>query len=70
MTVSRGTTVRWINGTASVHTVTPDGHSAWSEWQTSGASETFEVVLDAPGTYQYYCSPHRSLGMTSRIIVE
>lgn len=29
-----------------------------------------EVVLDAAGTYEYYCSPHIAFGMTGRIIVE
>lgn len=68
--VEAGTTVRWRNTTSNFHTVTPDGHSAWSEWQTAGAGETFEVTFDVPGTYPYYCRPHRSLGMTGTITVE
>jgi plastocyanin len=34
----------------------------------SGA--TFEVTLDRPGTYEYYCIPHESSGMTGTIVVE
>lgn len=68
--VEAGTTVRWRNTTSNFHTVTPDGHSAWSEWQTAGTGETFEVTFDVPGTYPYYCNPHRSLGMTGTVIVE
>lgn len=68
--ISPGTTVRWRNTTATFHTVTPDGHSAWSEWQTAANGETFEVTFNTAGTYPYYCVPHRSLGMTGTIIVE
>jgi len=32
--------------------------------------ESFEVTFDAVGTYQYFCVPHESSGMTGRIIVE
>jgi plastocyanin len=69
VTVEAGTTIRWINTTIDFHTVTPDGHSAWAEWQTNGAGETFEVTLSTPGTYDYFCAPHQSIGMTGRIIV-
>ena len=68
--IEPGTTVRWRNTTSTFHTVTPDGHSAWSEWQTASVGETFEVVFDQVGAYAYYCQPHRPLGMTGTIIVE
>ena len=31
---------------------------------------TFEVTLDEPGTYKYFCIPHESQGMTGTIEVE
>jgi plastocyanin len=31
--------------------------------------ETFSVTFDEPGTYRYYCIPHRSEGMTGTVIV-
>ena len=65
-----GTTVRWRNTTATFHTVTPDGHTTWTEWQTSSAGETFEVTFLETGTYAYFCDPHRSIGMVGTIIVE
>ena len=65
-----GTTVRWTNTTSTFHTVTPDGHAGWSEWQTAGQSESFEVTFNEAGTYPYYCAPHRGLGMAGTIIVE
>lgn len=68
--VAPGTTIRWTNATSSFHTVTPDGHDAWQEWQTSGMNETFEVTFDEVGTYDYYCSPHQALGMTGRVVVQ
>ena len=68
--VAPGTTVRWRNTTSSYHTVTPEGHSYWNEWQTAGMGETFEVTFTQAGTYPYFCNPHRSLGMRGTIIVE
>jgi len=70
LTIEPGTTVRWINTTSNFHTVTPDGHSAWNQWQTTGMGETFEVTLGDAGIYPYYCLPHRALGMTGTITVE
>ena len=35
-----------------------------------GAGETYEVTLDVPGTYRYFCIPHESHGMTGTIEVE
>ena len=32
--------------------------------------QTFEVTLDVPGTYNYYCIPHKASGMTGEIVVE
>jgi plastocyanin len=68
--IAPGTTVRWRNSTSTFHTVTPDGHAQWSEWQTAGVGETFEVRFDQVGTFSYYCLPHRALGMTGTVIVE
>ncbi|WP_299236016.1 plastocyanin/azurin family copper-binding protein [uncultured Halomonas sp.] len=31
--------------------------------------DAFEVVLDAPGVYDYYCLPHERAGMVGRIVV-
>jgi plastocyanin len=32
--------------------------------------EEYEVSLDQPGTYRYFCVPHESSGMRGTIIVE
>ena len=33
------------------------------------SEETFEYSFDTPGTYDYYCIPHQSMGMVGRIVV-
>ena len=35
-----------------------------------GAEETYSVTLTEPGTYRYFCIPHRSEGMVGTVIVE
>jgi plastocyanin len=32
--------------------------------------DSFEVTLDVPGTYDYFCIPHEGAGMTGTIVVE
>ena len=34
------------------------------------AEERFRATLTVPGTYRYYCIPHRSEGMVGTVIVE
>jgi plastocyanin len=34
------------------------------------SGDSFEVTLDQPGTYEYYCIPHESAGMKGTIVVE
>jgi plastocyanin len=70
VTVDRGTTVRWRNTTSTFHTVTPDGHTAFQEFQTNAEDQTFEVRFDQPGRYMFYCQPHRTLGMMGVIEVQ
>lgn len=69
ITIDRGEIVRWRNTTRNFHTVTPNGHQAFTERQTSTQGQTFETRFDTSGRYLYYCEPHRSLGMTGEIVV-
>ncbi len=32
--------------------------------------DSFEIILDEPGTYRYFCIPHESQGMKGSITVE
>lgn len=70
VTISVGQTVRWENRDGTLHTVTPDGHSQWTEVVLDSNGESFEHTFNTAGTYAYYCNPHRSVGMTGVIRVQ
>lgn len=56
-------------GTASAETTRiPKDAKAWNS-DTITEGETFEHTFDTEGTYDYFCIPHKSLGMVGRIIV-
>lgn len=69
VSISAGTAVRWTNVGIMLHTVTPDGHSEWSAASLGSNGSTFTHTFDTPGTYEYYCEPHLSNGMTGTITV-
>lgn len=64
--VEVGETVTWENVGSVDHTVTPDGHSEWSD-VTLSPGETFQHTFDAAGTYDYVCTFH--VGMDGTITV-
>ncbi|MEJ2503615.1 MAG: plastocyanin/azurin family copper-binding protein [Gemmatimonadota bacterium] len=70
LTIEPGTTVRWRNGDGVTHTVTPDGHSEWSEATLGSSGAEFEHTFNTPGDFPYYCVPHRGSGMTGSITVQ
>jgi len=70
VTITRGTTVRWMNPDNVLHTVTPDGHSEWASANLSSAGSTFSHTFDDAGTYAYFCIPHQGVGMTGIIRVQ
>lgn len=45
----------------------PDGAEAWDSGTITSGS--FEYTFEAEGTHDYYCIPHKSLGMVGRIVV-
>lgn len=47
----------------------PSDAEAWDSGILSAEGATFEVTLDTPGVYDYYCEPHEGLGMLGSIIV-
>ena len=83
LTIQVGDTVRWVNGDAVGHTVTPTDVAAWgtpgsgdppATWLLQGDSWSF--TFNEPGTYDYYCIPHAAKGadgvwqgMVGRIVV-
>lgn len=76
-----GQTVRWTNrDKGNSHTATayapenddhprriPDGAAAFNSGYLL-PGQTFEVTLDVPGVYDYFCIPHEMAGMVGRII--
>jgi halocyanin-like protein len=67
--VSTGTTVVWEwTGNGGRHNVVDDGGEFESEYYEEG-NATFEYTFDSTGVYQYYCDPHRELGMKGGVRV-
>lgn len=78
--VEPGTTVTWMNETGA-HSSTaysedngktqmiPDGAESWDSGIISSSGATFQHTFETEGTYNYYCTPHESLGMVARIVV-
>ncbi|QSG08952.1 halocyanin domain-containing protein [Halapricum desulfuricans] len=64
--ISPGTTVvwEWIRGSHNV--IDTDGTFE----SDLGTNLTFEHTFEDPGTYTYYCSPHRRYGMKGAVVVE
>lgn len=55
-------------GGASVTRI-PDGADPWNSGVLSGQGTTWEHTFEATGTHDYFCIPHKSLGMVGRIVV-
>jgi len=76
-----GQAVRWVNRDAgNVHTSTayhpangkprriPEGAKSWNSDYLM-PNDSFAMVFDIPGVYDYYCIPHEQAGMVGRIVV-
>lgn len=69
LTVAPGDTVRWIVAPACcVHTVTRNASPAWDSGPLN-SGDKFERVFPVCGTFDYFCSPHQSIGMTGSVNV-
>jgi plastocyanin len=67
LTIKAGDTVKWVNNKLSPHNIVFDSTKV-PEAQASklshkglafSAGESFESTFSEPGTYSYYCEPHR-----------
>ena len=67
LTITKGSKVtwKWVNGS---HTVTFVKGSF--NKSLNSASRSVSRTFKNPGTYKYYCSFHKTLGMTGKIIVQ
>lgn len=68
VTIEPGQTVVWRNAVAMLHTITPQGHSEWSEGTVTNADDTFTHTFQAAGTFPYECTLHA--GMTGVVRVQ
>ena len=46
----------------------PDGAEPWNSGIISGQGSSFDHTFQTPGTYDYFCIPHKTLGMVGRIV--
>ncbi|ELZ39395.1 halocyanin domain-containing protein [Halorubrum tebenquichense] len=68
--VSSGTTVVWEwTGQGGSHNVAAESGDFESE-SSSEEGYTFEYTFEETGTYEYVCTPHRSVGMKGAVVVQ
>lgn len=65
ITVTKGTTVNWVNNDSVTHTVTGDNNAFSSGQLAPGAN--FSFTFPNSGTFTYHCSIHPS--MTAQVTV-
>ncbi|WP_435068917.1 plastocyanin/azurin family copper-binding protein [Haloplanus sp. C73] len=80
--VEPGDTVEWVNESGQ-HSATsytsdnprydgdrriPEGAASWNSGVFEEQGATFSYTFEETGTYDYYCIPHRTLGMVGRIV--
>ena len=58
ITVSPGTTVRWVNEDRALHTVTSEGSGGPLGSKELGRGDSYEYTFREPGQYDYYCVVH------------
>jgi plastocyanin len=77
VTINAGDSVKWVMNKLGPHNVifdkVPAGVNAAAFSHTaleSSAGTSFVATFDTPGTYSYYCTPHRGAGMVGSITVK
>jgi plastocyanin len=72
VTIKAGDTVKWVNNKLPPHNIIFEGDAANKSHDQLMFSpgESYEATFEAPGTYSYYCSPHRGAGMTGKVVVQ
>ncbi|WP_435100798.1 plastocyanin/azurin family copper-binding protein [Halarchaeum sp. P4] len=79
--VEKGDWVRWVNVSGSHSTTAydpsnpnaevrliPEGAKAWDSGTYQEQGATFDYQFQVEGTYDYYCIPHKTLGMVGRVV--
>ncbi|MEN9216940.1 MAG: plastocyanin [Gloeomargarita sp. HHBFW_bins_162] len=82
LTIKQGDTVEWLNNKLPPHNVifssVPNGDKELANKLSQQGlvykvGDSFSITFDEslpPGTYTYYCTPHRGAGMQGKIIVQ
>lgn len=79
--VEPGDTVRWVmvsgahsatayaegNATAAERRI-PEGADPWNSETLTETGAEFEYTFEEEGTYDYFCIPHKTLGMIGRVV--
>merc|ERR1712195_9253 len=77
-TVCKGDSVKWINNKGGPHNVVfdedaipkgVDQEKISMDEQLGEEGETFVMKFDEPGSYDFYCEPHRGAGMNGLLTV-
>ncbi len=75
VTIKAGDTVKWVNNKLAPHNVVFDSQVKDADKLNHkgllfSPGESFEITFSEPGTYPYFCEPHRGAGMNGTIVVE
>jgi len=72
--ITPGTTVRWV-WESDNHNVVPESIPEDAAWEGQPPDETFDTgheyshTFETLGTYDYFCQPHKSVGMVGSVVV-
>lgn len=64
--IKKGDKVRWVNDSAMIHNVFFSNEKK-SSWLKRG--DTYELQFDSAGKFNYFCVPHKSMGMIGSVTV-
>ena len=71
VTISVGDTVKFVNNKLAPHNIVFDGYPKLSHYDLLFAPGDFvQSTFTEAGTYDFYCLPHRGIGMVGKVIVE
>ncbi|WP_353929079.1 plastocyanin [Okeanomitos corallinicola TIOX110] len=71
VTIAAGDTVKWVNNKLAPHNVVVQAHEELSHKKLLMApNASIESTFTEPGTYTYWCEPHRGAGMVGKVIVQ
>jgi plastocyanin len=76
LTIPPGTTVNFV-WESDTHNIIVENQPEGADWQGEGdtnttydTGHTYSHTFETTGTYDYYCSPHRTAGMVASLTVE